>query len=188
MYKAFVTSTTLLLLSATSIQAADYDIDPAHSFIEFKIQHLGYSWLHGRFNSIKGSLSYDADQANDAYIEVDIDPASVDTNHAERDKHLRSEDFLDVDKFPTAGFKSTSFSANDQGGTLEGQLTVHGVTKDISIDVTKIGEGKDPWDGYRAGFEGSFVMTRSDFDMGYELGPASETMVFQLTIEAIRKK
>jgi polyisoprenoid-binding protein YceI len=65
---------------------------------------------------------------------------------------------------------------------------VHGVTKDISIDVTKIGEGKDPWGGYRAGFEGSFEMTRSDFDMGYNLGPASETMAFQLTIEAIRKK
>ena len=188
MLKTFITTTALVLLSAAPIHAADYDIDPGHSFIEFRIQHLGYSWMHGRFNSIKGALSYDADSPNDSHIELDIDPASVDTNHAERDKHIRGEDFLDVDKFPNAGFKSTAFSANDQGGTLQGQLTVHGVTKDISIDVTKIGEGKDPWGGYRAGFEGSFEMTRSDFDMAYNLGPASETMQFQLTIEAIRKK
>ncbi len=187
MLKTCITATTLVLLSTTPLQAADYEIDSTHSFVEFKIQHLGYSWLHGRFNTIKGGFSYDAENPNDSQIEVSIDPASVDTNHAERDKHIRDADFLDVKKFPEAGFKSTSFTASDTGGTLVGDLTLHGVTKEISIDVTKIGEGKDPWGGYRAGFAGTTTLVRKDFDMGYNLGPASESMELDLTIEGIRK-
>ena len=188
MYKTLLSATTLVLLSATPLQAAEYDIDPGHSFVEFRIQHLGYSWLYGRFNKLEGSLSYDADKPSDASIELLIDPASVDTNHAERDKHLRSEDFLDVDKYPDASFKSTSFTASDSGGTLTGQLTIHGVSKEVSIDVTKLGEGDDPWGGYRAGFEGTILLTRSDFDVAKNLGPASETMELRLGIEGIRKK
>jgi len=167
--------------------AADYQIDPAHSFVEFKIQHLGMSWLHGRFNDIKGDFSYDSAKQNDSQIKLEIDPASVDTNHAERDKHLRSKDFLDVDTFPDASFHSTAFIENGQGGLLTGTLNMHGVSKEISIDVTKIGEGKDPWGGYRAGFAGSVELVRSDFDMGYNLGPAAKTILFDLTIEGIRQ-
>lgn len=188
MYRTLIASITLGLVITTPLQAATYEIDPAHSFVEFRIQHLGYSWLYGRFNRVKGSLDYDTENPNDSKIELDIEPASIDTNHAERDKHLRGEDFLDVDKYPEAGFKSTAFTASDTGGTLEGQLTIHGVTKAVSIDVIKIGEGEDPWGGYRAGFEGSMELRRSDFDMGYQLGPASETMHFRLGIEGIRQK
>lgn len=187
MIKTILTATAFSSLLIQPVFAADYKIDPTHSFVEFKIQHLGMSWLHGRFNDIKGTFSYDSAMQNDSKIELKIDPASVDTNHAERDKHLRSEDFLDVSKFPAASFSSTSFSENARGGTLNGMLTMHGVSKEISIDVIKIGEGKDPWGGYRAGFSGSLALLRSDFDLGYKLGPAAETMLFDLTIEGIRQ-
>lgn len=145
------------------------------------------NWLHGRFNDIKGEFSYDSSMQNNSEIELEIDPASVDTNHAERDKHLRSEDFLKVSKFPTASFSSTSFIENAQGGTLNGMLDMHGISKEISIDVIRIGEGNDPWGGYRAGFSGSLKLLRSDFDLGYKLGPATETMLFDLTIEGVRQ-
>ncbi len=167
--------------------AATYDIDPTHSFVQFRIKHLGYSWLYGRFNTISGEFSYAAEQPEASTISVTIETASVDSNHAERDKHLRNEDFLHVDKYPTATFQSTKFTPNGDGGILEGELTLHGVTKPIQIEVTKIGEGKDPWGGYRAGFAGITTLTRKDFGMEYDLGPAAESMELELGIEGIRK-
>ena len=170
-------------LASFTLQAADYKIDPTHSFINFKTQHLGVSWLQGRFNDVSGNFSYDADSPSSAMIEISVNTASVDSNHAERDKHLRSDDFLDVDKFPTASFKSSSFD----GSTLNGELTLHGVTKPISVAVSKVGEGKDPWGGYRAGFVGNYDLKRSDFGISYNLGPAAEVIQLEFNIEGIRK-
>jgi len=167
--------------------AADYDIDTAHSFVEFRIKHLGYSWLYGRFNRFSGHFSYDADNPQASAISVSIDPASVDTNHAERDKHLRGTDFLDVTKYPDATFESTKYTGDAKSGTLEGMLTLHGVTRPISIQLEKLGEGSDPWGGYRAGFIGTTTLTRRDFGISYNLGPASESMELELGIEGIRK-
>ncbi len=187
-------STNKLLLAAMVFiapklpaQAAEYDIDPAHSFVEFRIQHLGYSWLYGRFNTINGSFNHDPGAPQHNKISVEIDTASVDTNHAERDKHLRSEDFLDVKKFPKARFDSTSFTGSAEEGVLAGTLTLHGVSKPIEINMKKLGEGKDPWGGYRAGFIGTVKLLRKDFGMGYQLGPKSEDMELELGIEGIRK-
>lgn len=182
----------LILVPATGFLshvavAADYEIDPAHSFVEFRIQHLGYSWLYGRFNDLSGDFSYDAEQPEASEINLEIDTASVDTNHAERDKHLRGEDFLDVEKYPKATFKTTQYNGDAEGGTLEGVLTLHGVEKPISIDIKKMGEGPDPWGGYRAGFIGTTTLARKDFGIDYDLGPASETMELELGIEGIRK-
>lgn len=166
-----------------SVEAAKYTIDPTHSFVEFRIQHLGYSWLYGRFNDIKGSFSHDDAKAAKSRFSVEIGTASIDSNHAERDKHLRSSDFLDVKKFPKAAFKSRTFD----GARLVGDLTLHGVTKEIVIDVQKVGEGKDPWGGYRAGFIGTTKLDRSDFGISYNLGPSGNVMDFELSIEGIRK-
>ena len=181
----------LLVLALGSIAAAapaaDYEIDSAHSFVAFRIKHLGYSWLYGRFNTMSGHFTYDADNPQASAISVSIDPASVDTNHAERDKHLRGSDFLDVRKYPDTTFESTKYTGDAQGGTLEGMLTLHGVTRPISIRLEKLGEGKDPWGGYRAGFVGTTTLTRRDFGISYNLGPASESMELELGIEGIRK-
>ena len=176
-----------LLAVLGSASAADYRIDPTHSFVEFRIQHLGYSWLYGRFNDVSGSFSYDPSKPAASRIEVVIDTASVDSNHAERDKHLRSDEFLGVVRFPEARFRSTAFSGDANGGTVSGVLSFHGVEKTISFPVTKVGEGDDPWGGYRAGFHGSYTMTRADFGIDYNLGPAANAVELQLGIEGVRQ-
>lgn len=168
--------------------AADYTIDLAHSFIQFRISHLGYSILNGRFNDFAGTMNWDKADPASAAIELTIKPASIDSNWAERDKHLRSDEFLDVEKFPEASFKSTKYTGDATGGTLEGTLTLHGVSKPIQIAVRAIGEGDDPWGGYRAGFTGTTTLKRGDFGISYNLGPAAETMEMDLFIEGIRKK
>lgn len=174
-----------LLATSLSAQAADYVFDKkgAHQFIQFRVQHLGYSWLYGRFNDFDGTFTYDADDPKSAKVSVKIDTSSVDSNHAERDKHLRSPDFLDVEMFPEATFESTAFD----GKTLTGNLTLHGVTKSIDIAVEKIGEGKDPWGGYRAGFEGKTTFAMADFGIKKSLGPKSANVEMILSVEGIRK-
>ncbi len=168
--------------------AASYKIDPAHSFIQFRTGHLGFSWLVGRFNTVEGTLNYDPSAGQEAQsISLTIDAASVDTNHAERDKHLRGEDFFNVKKYPTVTFKSTSYRGDKNGGTLTGDLTLLGVTKSISFQIRTIGEGNDPWGGYRAGFEGSYTLARDEFGMGYDLGPAARKVELDLLIEGIRR-
>ena len=180
-----------LMLTVPGVALAeDYVIDTkgAHAFIQFRIQHLGYSWLYGRFNDFEGSFSYDEKQPENASIEVTIDMASIDSNHAERDKHLRGEDFFDVAKFPEARFVSTAFEEHGDGtATLTGDLTLKGVTRSVSIDVQHIGHGEDPWGGYRRGFQGTTTITLKDFNIDYNLGPASRTAELELSVEGIRQ-
>lgn len=170
--------------------ADDYEIDTkgAHAFIQFRVQHLGYSWLYGRFNEFSGNFSYDEAAPEKAAVEVTIKTASVDSNHAERDKHLRSDDFLDVKKFPEAKFTSTSYTPGKDGkGVLKGNLTLHGVTKAVEIEVEHIGAGTDPWGGYRRGFQGSTKFAMADFGIVKDLGPKSKDVEMILSIEGIRK-
>ena len=182
-----VLAAAALVFSAESGEAADYRIDAGHSFVQFKISHIGVSWMIGTFDTLSGSFTYDPDAGPEGQsISVEIETASVDTGHAERDKHLRSADFLHVDEFPTATFVSTRYEGDGESGTMTGDLTLHGVTKEIAIAVKKVGAGKDPWGGYRAGFEGTVTLTRKDFGMGYNLGPAAESMELFLFIEGIR--
>ncbi|WP_299181688.1 YceI family protein [uncultured Neptuniibacter sp.] len=182
----------LALASALSVAptyAADYVIDSkgAHASIQFRISHLGTSWLTGRFNTFTGAFSYDAENPAASSVNVEVDVTSFDSNHAERDKHIKGDEFLDVSKFPKATFKSTSFTPNEEGGVMKGMLTLYGQTKEIAIDVQKVGEGKDPWGGYRAGFSGTVELTPKDFGMTYNLGPAAETVYLDLNIEGIRQ-
>lgn len=177
-------------LSTPALYAADYVIDTkgAHASINFRVSHLGYSWLEGRFNEFDGQFSFDEANPEASKVTVNINTNSVDSNHAERDKHLRSDDFLDVAKYPTAKFESTAFKMNGDGtATMAGNLTLHGVTKPIEIAVTKIGEGDDPWGGYRSGFAGTTQFQMKDFGITKDLGPASETVFMKLNVEGIRQ-
>lgn len=168
--------------------AAEYRIDPAHSVVQFKISHLGYSWMIGVFDRISGSFTYDpAAGPAGQKVSVEIETASIDTGHAERDKHLRSSGFLNVKKYPRASFVGTGYEGDAEGGTMKGNLTLMGVTGPIAIAVKKVGEGDDPWGGYRAGFEGTATLDRRDFNAGRMLGPASESMDFFLSLEGIRR-
>jgi polyisoprenoid-binding protein YceI len=189
------TLTTSLLIAgltfgSTAVMADDYVIDTkgAHASIKFRVQHLGYSWLYGRFNEFSGNFSYDEKQPENASVEVTIKTGSVDSNHAERDKHLRSDDFLNVAKYPEAKFVSTGYTRGKDGnGILKGNLTLNGVTKPLEIDVEFIGAGKDPWGGYRVGFEGTTRFAMADFGIVKDLGPKSKDVEMILSVEGIKQ-
>jgi polyisoprenoid-binding protein YceI len=121
-------------------------------------------------------------------VEVTIETASIDSNHAERDKHLREKEFLYVSKYPEARFVSTSYEPkNAELGTLTGNLTLRGVTKPVSIEVTRIGEGPDPWGGYRVGFTGTTRIALADFGITRFLGRKSTEVELVLDIEGVRR-
>jgi polyisoprenoid-binding protein YceI len=177
-----------MLLGPINAMAAEYKLDPTHSFINFKVSHLGYSWLLGRFNKLSGEFSFDPANPEASKISVLIDTASLDSNHSERNIHLKGEEYLDVETYPEAKFVSTSYRGGEQGGILSGKLTLHGVTQDIKFDIKKIGEGDDPWGGYRAGFEGTITIKRTDFGMESNLGPLANDVYLDLFIEGVRSK
>ena len=184
------------LLTAGQAMAADYTIDKEgqHAFVDFTISHLGYSYIHGTFKDWKGTFSWDAAKPEDTKIDVTLQTASVFTNQAERDKHISSDAFLDVAKFPTATFKSTSVKATgkDAAGHLTadvtGDLTIHGTTKPVVIKATFNGEGKDPWGGYRAGFNGTTTINRQAFAKMMDLGPMSNELTLEFSFEGVKAK
>ena len=183
--------TGLLLLPAlVAAEVEEYMIDTegGHAFVQFRIQHLGYSWLYGRFNDFGGAFSYDPEDPGNSSIEVEIETASLDSNHAERDKHLRGDDFLDVERYPKAIFKSTNVDLDEDGtGTVTGDFSFHGVTKPVTLEVEQIGAGPDPWGGSRRGFQGSTRFALKDFGIDYDLGPASQVVEIILSIEGVRQ-
>ena len=189
---------SLAILSLASIGFAglpafadNYVIDTkgAHASINFSIKHLGYSYLVGRFNTFSGEFTYDPKSVATSTLNVSIDTTSVDSNHAERDKHLRSADFLNVEKFPKATFVSKKIIADndDEEFDIVGDLTLNGVTKSITIEVDKVGEGKDPWGGYRVGFEGETEFLLKDFNIVQDLGPMSQKVKLELHVEGVKK-
>jgi polyisoprenoid-binding protein YceI len=197
MFKPSVLKKSFLALAVSSIGlmslpalADTYVIDTkgAHASINFAIKHLGYSVLTGRFDTFSGEFTYDPAKPEASTVNVSIDTGSVNSNHAERDKHLRSPDFLNVEKFPKATFVSKKIVLDDKDEfDIVGDLTLNGVTKSITIEVEKVGEGKDPWGGYRAGFSGETTITLKDFNVKMDLGPASQTVQLELEVEGIKK-
>lgn len=185
---ALALSAALLSPALWAAEKYSIDIEGAHAFVQFRIKHLGYSWLYGRFNEFRGDFTYDEDDPNASQVKVVIKTASLDSNHAERDKHLRGKDFLHVDKYPEATFESTSYKETGLNkAMLTGDLTLHGVTRPVTIDVRKIGSGPDPWGGYRRGFEGTTTIKLADFGIDHDLGPASREAQLTLSIEGLRQ-
>ncbi|HET8706309.1 MAG TPA: YceI family protein [Pseudomonadales bacterium] len=164
------------------------DTKANHAFIQFKIKHLGYSWLLGEFKTFTGEFTLDPDAIEKSSVKAEIDVASVDTNHAERDKHLRSADFFDVEKFPKATFVSTSVKkTGDKTADVTGNFTLKGVTKPITLKATYIGGGDDPWGGHRQGFELTGEIVLKDFNINYNLGPASQSALIYISAEGVKK-
>lgn len=178
-----------VLLSTGPAAAADYviDTDKAHASINFRIKHLGFSWLTGRFDTFKGTFAFDEAKPETSKVKVEIDTNSVNSNHAERDKHLRGKDFLDTASFPTATFESTAVKLDGDNAKITGNLTLHGVTKEITIDAKRVGGGEDPWGGYRQGFTGTTTLPLKDFGINYNLGPSAQAVELALEIEGVRQ-
>jgi len=151
-----------------------WKIDPSHSAIGFSVRHMVVSKTRGRFTKWSGQIRFDPANPAASSVEVTIDPASIDTADAQRDAHLRSPDFFDVEKYPVASFRSTK--VEDRGGDrydITGDLTIHGVTRPVVLDAVYEGSGKDPWGVERAGFIASTTIVRKDF--GLEWNKALDT-------------
>lgn len=183
-----IMTSALALASPSMAENYAFDIKGQHAFIDFRIKHLGYSWLLGRFDKFNGNFSFDDKNPAASKVKVDIDVASLNSNHAERDKHLRGPDFLDVGKFPTATFESTEVKSSGDGkAQIIGQLTLHGVTKPVTIDAERIGGGADPWGGFRQGFTGKTKITLADFGITKDLGPASKEVELTFNLEGVKQ-
>jgi polyisoprenoid-binding protein YceI len=152
-------------LSLPSVWADNYVIDPDHSGVSFTIRHL-LSKVKGNFNEFEGSFVYDPDHPELWKAEATIQAASIDTNVAQRDKHLRSADFFDVEKYPTITFKSLKVTnVTPTNAKVEGLLNMHGVEKPVTLDLEIHGVAKDPWGNVRSGFTATGKVNRKDFGL-----------------------
>jgi polyisoprenoid-binding protein YceI len=159
----------LIMTTATEVTATTtWNIDPVHSHAEFKVRHMMISNVKGEFKGVTGTLKLNSEDLTKSGVEVSIDSATVNTGDAQRDAHLKSADFFDVEKFPALTFKSNRVSKNNKDGVLTaaGELTIHGVTRNVAFEV----EGpsapmKDPWGNTRIGLSATTRINRKDFGL-----------------------
>lgn len=175
-----------LLIPSVATAADHYTVDKAHSTALFRVKHLGVSYLWGRFNDLSGNFTID--EANPARSSVDIviRAASVDTDNAKRDKHLRSPDFFNAKTFPVLTFKSTQVKTTGKNLVeVTGKLSIHGKTRTVTMPLKRVGTGKDPWGGTRTGFEGELTINRNDYGITYMPGGIGKEVRLVLGIEGI---
>lgn len=173
-----------LLGASASVAAAEtYAVDPVHTTTLFKIDHFGMSHFLGRFNDVSGTIVWDNADPAKSSVNYEIKAESIDTAFKKRDQHLVGPDFFDAKQFPTLTFKSTAIKKAGDAFTVDGDLTVHGVTKPISVAVKKVGEGKDPMGASRIGFWSTFTIKRSDYGMAFMQGALGDEVEITLSTE-----
>ncbi|MEA3207102.1 MAG: hypothetical protein QOE70_159 [Chthoniobacter sp.] len=166
MKHTFLLCSALFLVGASAFAGTEtYKIDPVHSTIGFKIRHF-FSKVGGRFNEVAGTIQGDPAKPDDAQVSVTIQTKSIDTAEAKRDTHLRSPDFFDVEKFPAMTFVSKKVTrTGDNTADVTGDLTLHGVTKDVTLKVTFLGKGKTMNEAITTGWEATTKIKRSEFGL-----------------------
>nr|WP_295833613.1 YceI family protein [uncultured Azospirillum sp.] len=188
------------LFAATAVGAAismgapafaapvSYKIDPAHTAVAFIVNHVGFSNVIGRFDTVGGDVTFDKDAVEKSVVNVTIDTTSVDTNHAKRDEHLRSPDFFNAKEFPKMTFKSTKIEkTGDKTGKLHGDLTMLGVTKPVVLDVTFNKDGVSPASKLEtAGFSARGTVKRSEFGMKYGVPAIGDDIQLLIEVEAVK--
>jgi polyisoprenoid-binding protein YceI len=169
-------------------------IDPTHSNVEFAVRHLMITTVKGRFTAVSGTVVLDEADPTASSADITVEVASIDTREPQRDAHLRSADFFDVEKYPTLTFRSTGVTGiTDNGFKLTGDLTIHGVTRPVTLDVVHEGRARDPWGGERAGYAASTRIKRSDFGLTWnqllETGglAVSDEVKISLDVELVKK-
>jgi polyisoprenoid-binding protein YceI len=151
-------------------QAITYTIDPAHSTAGFKVRHLMVSNVRGEFSKVTGTVVVDADAPENSRVEARIDASTIHTRDEQRDAHLKSADFLDVEKFPEITFVSKKVAGADGEWKVTGDLTIHGVTKQVTLDVEGLApEVKDPWGNVKSGATAATKISRKDFGMVFNM-------------------
>jgi len=178
----------LLFFVTSNGSTADYTVDGEHTSVSFKVQHLGISWIHGRFNDVSGRCTVDRDDPAKSTFGLTIKAESVDTNVKKRDDHLRSPDFLNVKQFPLITFKSTAVKAVADGYSVTGHFTLHGVTKSITFTLTGGKTSEFPKGVERIGFTTELTVKRSDFGMDRLQGPVGDEIQIAVSFEGIKKQ
>ncbi|MFD5035208.1 YceI family protein [Streptomyces sp. NPDC058405] len=172
-----------------------WSLDPAHSSVSAVAQHLGISSVHGRFKEFGGRIEIVEAAGGHERSRVDavIGAASIDTGNALRDKHLKSPDFLDVERFPEITYRSTGLTpAGQDRWTVHGQLSLHGVVREVDLELSYLGTGPDPWGGVRAAFRATTELRREDFAMNYNqvvqagISAIGTTLRVELDIQAVQ--
>jgi polyisoprenoid-binding protein YceI len=183
----FVAATIALFLPVIASGQVSYKVDPGHSGVLFKVQRFGATNFWGRFNQPEGVLVWDEQNPAGSTISVSVQAAKVDTASQKRDDHLRSPDFFNARQFPAITFKSTSISKAETEGQylVNGDLTLHGVTRPVTVTLVKTGEAETQ-SGYRAGFETSFQIKRSEHGMNFMQGAIGDDVQIVVTLEAVR--
>lgn len=175
------------------MSTTQWDFDLAHSSVNFHVRHVMVSKVHGRFTRWAGQLELDEQDLTRSRLDVTIEAASVDTQEAKRDEHLRSADFFEVEKHPTLTFKSTSIAREGDGYRVAGDLTIRGVTRSVTLDVEGGDIVKDPWGGTRTGFSARTSISRKDFGLTWNVALEAggflvgDKIEITLEIEAVKK-
>jgi polyisoprenoid-binding protein YceI len=169
-----------------------YKIDTAHSKVAFSVRHMVFAKVRGHFTKWSAELSLDPSDLTKSSISVTLDAASIDTGEAQRDGHLKSPDFLDVEKFPKITFVSRRVQrASDKKYAVTGDLTIRGISHDVSLDVEELGRGKDPWGNARIAFGAKATIERTDYGLKWnqtlEAGGllVGEKVEFEIDIQAV---
>lgn len=160
-------STAPAIASAAAV--SKWNIDPVHSIAEFRVKHMMISSVRGQFTGLTGTLTFNESDLAQSQVEAVIDVSTINTHDAQRDTHLKSADFFDVEKFPTMTFKSSRVTRKADGSlTVSGRLTLHGITKDVEFDVEgPTPPAKDPWGNTRAGVTAKTKVNRTDFGLNF---------------------
>lgn len=171
-----------------------WEIDPVHSQAVFSVKHLMITTVRGQFNVLRGKLDIDEQQPENSWVEAEVDAASIDTRDEKRDAHLRSPDFFDAEKYPTITFKSTKVeSVGNNEYRVTGNLTMHGVTKEVTFAAEYSGQLKDPYGLQRAGLSAKTTINRKDFDLNWnavlETGgvAVSDIVTIEIDLAAVQK-
>lgn len=172
--------------SSLALAADTYKVDPVHSTVIFKVGHFEVSNFQGRFNEPTGTVAIDPGDPSKSSFNIEIQADKVDTANAKRDGHLKSPDFFDVKQFPTITFKSTAVKGSGDKLEVIGDLTLHGVTKSITVPVTRVGEKDTGKMGYRTGWEATFNLKRSDYGMTTMVGPVADEVQLTVSLEAVK--
>lgn len=183
--------TTLLVVgslfaAAPALHAQSYTPDPNHQSVVFNIEHLNLSFVHGRFSELSGEVKYDAKNIEDSSFDLKVPAATVNTGNEKRDGHLKSADFFDVKKYPDIAFKSTSVVKGDDKDEIKvtGDLTLHGVTKSVTVEF----EVRGPNAKGLMGFSTELELKRSDYGMSYGVPNIGDTVKMDISFEAIPAK
>jgi polyisoprenoid-binding protein YceI len=183
----FTVVAACLFPGPAALGAGTYQVDKTHSAVIFRVKHLKVSYFYGRFNDISGTYTLDAESPENSVIDITVKADSLDTNSADRDKHMKSAEFFDVEKFPEMRFKSRTVKKSGENGfRVEGDLTFHGETRPVAVDLEYVGEGKT-FLGERSGFHTTLTIQRADYGMDAMLTGLGNEVQLIISIEGVKK-